>query len=164
MKRLLILLLDSTAYSCEMSPEEKLISDHEQTIGNSKIDLNLRFVSLEKFKDVYYKDSISEVQEYIDFESKEKIESLKDTDWLKEDPDQLDSLINIYSNTYAGTYLETAYLKLQALNQKSDQKAGEIWKAVYKIDNPLMGGVEQELTNTYVFDPDQKSIIRKLED
>ena len=44
--------------SCSPSKEEQLISDYEQTIGNTKTNLNLKFEKVEFVKDITSKDSL----------------------------------------------------------------------------------------------------------
>ena len=39
---------------------------------------------------------------------------------------------------------------------------GKKVKYIYKINNPMLNGVEQEITKTYIFDPDETKILTTL--
>jgi len=74
--------------SCGKSKEEQLISDYAQTLGDAKMDLNFKMISLEKIKDITAKDSLSIFTEYFNVKKAEKIESLTET--LESEKEQLE--------------------------------------------------------------------------
>lgn len=162
MKKLIVLSIASITFSCGMSPEEKLISDYEQTIENTKIDLNLKIKSINKLDDIHYSDSIPDLKDYLEKEVSKKIEYFNERAELGLDTTGNSKWIKIYQTTAEGTFLESTVQKIKELESKSDQLAGEIWEATYLINNPILGGVEQEVYNIYVLSPDKTKILRKI--
>lgn len=57
----------------------KVVSEHEQTIGNSKIDLNLNIKSVEKANDFFAKDSLEILSKYLNEKKEEKLKNLNES-------------------------------------------------------------------------------------
>lgn len=65
--------------SCTESKEKQLVSNHEQRIGNTITDLNLKFQKFEFVKDYMAKDSLEYLTEYFNEKKEEKINDFKKT-------------------------------------------------------------------------------------
>lgn len=63
--------------SCSQSKEELLISDYEQTIGNTKTNLNLKFEKVEFIKDITTKDSLEILRKYFNEKRDKKIKEFE---------------------------------------------------------------------------------------
>lgn len=77
--------------SCSNSKEKNLIADYEQTIEDTKIDLNLKVISIEKKGDVFAKDSLEILKDYFEKEKQKKITFIEET--IQEYKIQIDSLV-----------------------------------------------------------------------
>jgi hypothetical protein len=77
--------------SCSNSKEKNLIADFEQTIEDTKIDLNLKVISIEKKGDVFAKDSLEILKDYFEKEKQKKITFIEET--IQEYKIQIDSLV-----------------------------------------------------------------------
>jgi hypothetical protein len=163
MKKVLLSLLAAAMLSAcsQPSAEEQLIASYEQTIGDSKVDLNLEVLSIEKVGEVTAADSLKEYKEYLDFKTKEKLESFERVKSLYE-PKEWETAVNRYKTDYAGTFLEPVYKKVQHWDSLGNQKIGDLYQATYKINNPLLNGAEQELTKQYLIAPDKSEILARL--
>jgi len=71
MKKLALLLVSVLLISCAESKEKQLVSNHEQRIGNTLTDLNLKFQKFEFVKDITGKDSLELLTTHFN-EKKEK--------------------------------------------------------------------------------------------
>jgi hypothetical protein len=147
-------------YSCGMSKEEQLVSDYEQLIEGTKIDLNLKVKESKLIGETFYADSIAELSEYIDFKVNEKIEQLGRI--YQDSPDELESFVKLYRGDKKETFLEAPYKKLLFYQENPSKKIGEVWQMTYTINNPLLGGVEQELTKKYLINPEKTKIISTI--
>ncbi len=166
MKKVILLsLLAGFVASCGSSPEEKVIADYEQTIDNSKIDLKFKAQEIKLLGQVTAVDSFSYYKAYLDKKSAEKISSLEESKGLyhnKKDIDRLNAAIKLYQTDYADTFLEPVYKKVKHYETLGNQKIGDIYQCRYKINNPFLGGVEQELTKQYLIDEAKTKILAKL--
>lgn len=71
-----LIILATTAISCEKSKEEILISDYTQTIGKAKMDLNFKMINLEKIRDITAKDSAEILKPIFEETRTEKLSQL----------------------------------------------------------------------------------------
>ena len=154
------------ATACAKSPEEQLISDYEQQIDGNKIDLNLQIVEIKPVGEVTAQDSLSEYKAYLEMKSSEKIESLERSKNIyseQKDFDRIDKAIKLYQTDYKDTFLEPVYLKVQELEKLGEHKYGDIYQATYTINNPMLNGVEQEVTNKYLINTSKTEILAKVD-
>lgn len=90
-----ILFLTMALLSCN-SKEKELISDYEQTLGNTKIDLNLKFNQLELVKEITSADSLEVLSKFFNKEKSNKI--IKLNEYLKTSEKQIENykrLVNL---------------------------------------------------------------------
>tara|TARA_R110000868_G_scaffold76573_3_gene220128 strand:- start:9590 stop:10192 length:603 start_codon:yes stop_codon:yes gene_type:complete len=179
--------------SCQ-SDQEKLILNHEQTLGETKIDLSMSVEELEFVGTITGSDSINILitdafGSPITTDSIQRMVTMLDStmaDWAsygvkydslfysessKSYADMNMELIDIY--TKARIDAEKGRLKVELLllevsnvqtkvnnyGSTPDKVLGNKWSCVYTIKNPLLGNAEQTITKTYVFSPDNKSIL-----
>lgn len=190
--------------SCSSDPREQIISDYEQTSGDTKTDLSLKVLKIENLKPFRAIDSlkillpvfeyardekIADYQIEINKKEKEIKENEKDvikqekvygrTKWdldkrlLQTNKNLLDAnkmtlkLYNKYFNAYKtdckGTKLEVLYNRIQEYKKDTSKILYNKAKATYSIKNPMMNFAKQEITKTYMFTPDNKSILGVIE-
>lgn len=77
MKNFILIIGLFILISCSPSKEELLIFDYEQTIGNTKTDLNLKFVKLEFVKDITSRDSLEFLRNYFNEKKTNKIKEFE---------------------------------------------------------------------------------------
>lgn len=77
MKKLLLIGLSITIFSCGKSKEEELIASHVQKIGETKTDLSFKMISLDKVKDITAKDSLEILQSHFNEKKTGKLEELR---------------------------------------------------------------------------------------
>ncbi len=179
--------------SCSPSKEELLISDYEQTIGNTKTNLNLKFVKVEFVKDVTSNDSLEVLSKHFNEKKEKKIKQLKElmemdnkiikgyeqirsTDPymkdfykgritnLKESVQRRDKSIDTYNGDCKGTFLELMYNKINKLETNLDSVLSKKYNVVYTINNPMLNNVEQTLTKTYYFNSNITEILNVSKD
>jgi hypothetical protein len=166
MKKLLLLTFALGALiGCSSSPEESLISDYEQTLDGTKIDLKFEALETKLVGQVMATDSLAIYKEYLEKKSAEKIEYLEKWKARETDPEAIadrEAAIQLYKTNYAGTFLEPVYKKVQEFEQMGEAKIGDIYECKYKINNPILGGVEQELTKKYLISQDKSKILARV--
>lgn len=171
------------------SEVSKVVSDHEQTMGNSKIDLNLKVQSVEFVKDYYAKDSLEIIEKYLKEKKEEKLISLNQQldEGISDSADLVEKInsakfesvkkiykdglekrteylqltrkaINSYNTNFEGTILESTYKNIQALKENPEEKLYTIYKVTYKINNPMLNNVEQEITKYYLIEGDPNNV------
>lgn len=77
MKKIMFFIGMYFLISCSPSKEEQLISDYEQTIGNTKTNLNLKFNKVEFVKDITSKDSLDNLIKYFNEEQGNMIKKIE---------------------------------------------------------------------------------------
>lgn len=158
-----------------------VVSEYEQTLDNSKIDLNLKVLSVDFVKDYFANDSLAILKTYLNEKRESKLTELngllnsaiKDStelvEEIKTEKDEMykelyrerlkratesirdwRSSINVYNSDFKGTFLETTFLRIRNLEENPEAKLYTIYKVVYKINNPFLNNVEQELTYYYL--------------
>lgn len=186
MKNLIILAIALT-YGCSSpSHEEQLISDYEQTIFNSRIDLNLEVKRLEYLGPQTGRDSLSLI-----FSEYQKQLNTSYPDY-RTFYDSLNIILRNGNRTvrYVDSLFETAepevanymrgktanynqYLQLKKTTaalqevitmmdvyiERPDEVLSEKYSCTYSIKNPMLNNATQELTKTYYFTPSKDSII-----
>jgi hypothetical protein len=163
MKKLLLIVLAAGIFvSCSKpSQEEVLIASFEQTLGNTKIDLQFEALETKHIGQIMAADSLKFYKDYLDQKAAEKRQWFKD--FRKDDP-ELEQWIERYSTDFAGTFLEPTYWKVKEFEELSDAKIADIYECRYKIKNPVLNNMEQEITSKYLISPDKSKIIKQLED
>lgn len=163
-KTLLVLVSAVFLCACGLSAEEKLVSDYEQQLGDTKVDLNLKVKESTFIGETFYSDSIPKLAEYIDFKVNEKIESLTRMYDMLDKMEELPGMVDLYKGDKKGTFLEKPYKRLLFYQENDSEKIGDVWQMTYSIENPLLGGTEQELTKKYLISPDKSKIITTISD
>lgn len=191
MRNLLIICSAALLFSCGMSPEEKLIADHEQSIGDTKIDLKFDPIETKLIKKFTNLDSANIIESWYDsLILKEQNSLLRFSErytneaeliniklitangelekFLKDQQlvffDKADSLLKRHEAISADKMLGVNdFYKEKVADFKSnpDLVLYEIWSCRYKIFNPLLQ-TEQEITNQYLIDESRSMILRKL--
>lgn len=136
--------------SCSQSKEELLISDYEQTIGNTKTNLNLKFNKFEFIKDITWKDSLELLTVYFKEKKEKKIEQFE---ILKNsDIDDLESYkVYLKKEKYNSNkvmlkeYIDEREKSIQGYNESIELYNGDckgtFLEDVYsKINNPNLNG------------------------
>lgn len=171
MKKILLgaLLLLSTTFiiSCN-NKKEKLVSDFEQTLFNSKIDLNLNVLKINDYQPIYAKDSLH----YFDSIFKNKYKSKNITSNVDSFIKFTNDCIN-FRKTNPNFSFETSindyYLFLKELNtikkgyslysNDSNRILNERFEATYSITNPFLNNAKQTITRIYILSKDNNNII-----
>ena len=159
----------------------QVVSEYEQNIGNSKIDLNLKVLSVELVEDYFAKDSLAILKDYLNEKKETKLSELNDFLNMEiQDSTELVEKINgerevmykelyrgqlerstesingwrnsisVYNSDFKGTFLEPTFLRIKKLEENPEAKLYSIYKVAYKIKNPLLNNVDQEITNYYL--------------
>jgi hypothetical protein len=178
MKNILIVLLCFILFSCSPSKVEKLISDYEQTIGNTKTDLSLKIQELKEIGKITGKDSS-------DF-YKSKIDSFKTLMYPHSNIDTISSFkIYIDASKLANDwkrlneeypdykYLKKAELwndfktefksfdlKFSEYKEKNDSVLAIKYNCTYTIKNPLLNNAKQTISKTYYVSKDLNKILK----
>ena len=72
-----LLLISLCFISCSNSKEKKLITDYVQTMGDTKIELNVNILDFEKESEIKAIDSLNILKPYLETEKNEKISEFK---------------------------------------------------------------------------------------
>ena len=165
MKKLIIAF---TVISACSSPTERdlLIMDREQRIDGIKTDLNMKIISSEdigfytgadslnyllKVYHHYNLDSVISYSEGLIEYYKGRIKELEESDrenidryieWIRTEQSIIDQILNLRNN--------------------KDKIYWKKVKYIYKINNPQLNMINQELTKIYVFTLDESRIISVL--
>jgi len=175
MKNFVFILVGLVLFiSCSSDPREQIISDYEQTTGDTKTDLSLRVIRIINLGSVTANDSLSILEPEFIRKRDEKIESIKesiiqDMKDKKEFPSIAyiyDTTINIsnrflklYSTNCKGTFLEDQYNRIQEFKKDTSKIIYNKAKVTYSIKNPMMNYAKQEITKIYMFSSNNDSII-----
>lgn len=175
MKNLILLFIICIAVSCKPTGIEKLISDYEQTMGNTKIDLNLKINKLEKTGEITASDSakliINELTETVDPNRISIIEKMKFKNELERSNKWIEVMDSMFRNGIGWEdwmKIKSKIIQLQKLEATyitQDPKAALAYnyKCTYTIKNPILNGIKQEITNTYIVNKSLTAIIKKEE-
>lgn len=167
----------------------QVVSEYEQTLDNSKIDLNLKVLAVDFVKDYFAKDSLEILKTYLNEKREGKLSELNDflnseitdstdlVDQINQERDEMykelyigrlnrvtESIkhwrnsISVYNSDFKGTFLEPTFLRIRNLEKNPEAKLYTIYKVVYKINNPFLNNVEQELTYYYFINGDLSNI------
>ena len=171
--------------SCTRDPRESVIAAYEQTTGDTKTDLSLKVLEIIDLGYVIAQDSLDILMpEFIEKRDK-NIETLKQS--IKRDEEQIQdyknsgkkyglsnksmiemyenlieisrNLINIYQTDCKGSFLEWHYNRISELKKDTSRVLFNKTKVSYSIKNPLLNYAKQEITKTYMFTPDNDSIL-----
>ena len=85
MKKLLLVLFTALMFISCQTTEKKLIKDHEQTLGDTKIDTDISFNSLDEVQVITAKDSLKILETYLEEKRVNKIEELSEMIELYQD-------------------------------------------------------------------------------
>lgn len=178
MKKIYLLLICIAFASCS-NPQAELIADYEQTVLNTKTDLSLDVKEIEKIGEIKGEDSLVFYMKSIGTYTKGSEEVVLDSliSYYQSDSffnDCIKSLsrMKIISKLDSKDTLECrneAIENVKGLKKDLDKikyykNSGVLankYKATYTIKNPLLNGAEQEITNVYLFSPDNKRILGK---
>lgn len=180
MKKILILIMAASMLACSSDPVEKLVADYEQTIFDSKLDLSFEMLEINLLREHTVEDSLAIYLELYDEMKKDRIDHLEAmieqmreqiatsefpevvesfTKRTEEFQAELERLNNGVEQTASMAYLDKEMNRLKSLSQPL---YGYIYECRYSILNPLLD-VKQEITNTYLIDPEKTRIIKKIE-
>ena len=179
-KSIIILFSVFFLFSCT-DKKKQLISDYEQTIGETKTDLKLKVNSLEFVKSITAKDSFNILSDTIklmtDIKGKLTVDTLdkeikycdiqmnetmaKFDKYSKEEAtESTPELLRSYSGLISSySYCIEICLRAKSYIDKKDQPLMNKWKCSYTIKNPYLNNVEQTITKYYFFNPDNTKII-----
>ena len=178
MKKTIYLFVSLVFFSCSMSKEELLISEYEQTLENTKTDLNLKFKKLEFVKNITWKDSLSLLKKYFDKSRKERIKyeeneiielnkKIKNRIKYGSSYSIYEEIIKVkqkhiesFKGDCKGTYLEKTYLKIHNSNLNSDSILSKEYDVIYTIQNPLLNNVKQTIFKKYYLNSDLTKILK----
>ena len=190
MKKLIIFGLGLFLLSCTSKQGEE-IGRFEQTSGDTFTDLSFKVIKLKKVKTITANDSLDfyfrNTNKTYNLDSLES-DLKKNTDYLDDMQNKYTAYIDSFnvenekSKPNIGAldyYREMAdianpanYLEITndiaILNQskvyfaKPDSILGNLWECTYSIKNPLMDDAKQELTDQYIFSPDNQMLISKV--
>jgi len=188
MKKLTILLVAVLFTSCTESKEKQLVSNHEQRIGNTQTDLNLKFQKFEFVKDFTAKDSALILKKYFEEKKLKKITLMQDEikknksvikgyevlstfdkDLLKEitkdnykEIERYQSIIDLYNGDCKDTFLEPILKNISDFELKPDSILAKEYDVTYTILNPLLNNVKQTLSKTYYINTDKTKILNSV--
>lgn len=129
------------------SPRDLVVIEHEQTMGEGvKIDLNMKIVSSEDIGVITGMDSL----DYYHQKELKRYSGWKDP--------SLDGVISELKKRNFDGRIEA----LKIYYDRREEILGKKVKYIYKINNPMLNGVEQELTKTYIFTSDETKILTTL--
>ena len=176
--------------SCTSDPRIQVISDKEQILNGTRIDLKLKVKEFEELLSITAQDSLdtllprfeklrlekiemleeavqsylSTITEYKEKLAAEKHESLKKLYQRYITTDEINvertrEIITIYNTDCKTTFLEKMYSVIKEYEADPSKILARKVKCTYKINNPMLNNVEQELTKFYWFSPDGKVIL-----
>ena len=146
MKKLVLILI--TLSSCS-SPSDRdlLIINYEQTFSEGvKTDLNMRIIYSEDIGFITGQDSL----DYYHQKELERYSGWKDP--------SLDGVISELKKRNFNDRIEV----LKIYYDRREEILAKKVKYFYKINNPMLSGVEQEITKIYIFATDETKILKTL--
>lgn len=174
MKKLIIYLFSVLFLMSCTDKKKQLISDYEQTIGQTKTDLNFKVNSLEFVKSITAEDSLNVLLKDVCPLNKDSINQkisfsntyvTKFEDLIKKFSElQYDEFNNRQIELYKQYIAQLNYIKEKCTSSlKFIDNPKKIicnkWKCSYSIKNPFLNGVEQTITKYYLFNPENDKII-----
>lgn len=189
MKKILYLVLAFSIASCGMSKEEKLISEYEQTLDNTKIDLKFDPLETRKLKTITGLDSAEIIKGWYDSlagEEQDLLSNIFDRDIAEADKyadklsyatgplrtfvlethqnyiDEADSLLTLIKEIDKDPVVgvpEFYKEKVRTYEAKGTVPLVEYWECRYRIFNPILQ-VDQEITKRYAIDLEKTKIIQ----
>lgn len=160
--------------SCQPGKVETLISDYEQTEGNTKTDLNLKIIKLKRCETINFADSIVWYQNWLD-SIKWEIASkgIRDTasnEYFTQALKRTVQTMSRYKSAFnekkveqAKVYLRLAEKYTNAINRLKGKPAEEMvgvkYDCTYSINNPFFGGVKQTINKSYIISQDESKIL-----
>lgn len=178
MKNIIPAILAFLLLSCTPSKIEKLISDYEQTIGNTKTDLSLKIHELKEVQKITGKDSSNffkaKVDSTIKILSGDKIKTFKSINGT------LDTLVNSYTHIlemdYSDFYAEKLKYwseirtKLRINNLKAfkyeivnDSILAIKYNCTYTIKNPILNNAKQTISKSYYVSKNLSKVLKTSE-
>ena len=169
-----ILFVVALFSSCSNDPREQIISDYEQTSGDTKTDLSLNVLEIIELGSVNAIDSLkilvpnfeAKKREHINF-LMERIEEDKKSPAISSTNEMTIKIwedgIKKYESDCKGTFLEEDYNRIKRLESDTSKILYNKVKVTYSIKNPFLNNVKQELTKVYMFTPDNKIILGVIE-
>lgn len=129
------------------SPRDLVVMEHEQTMEEGvKIDLNMKIISSEDIGVITGMDSL----DYCHQKELDRYSGWKDS--------SLDGVIAELKKRNFNGRIEA----LKIYYDRREELLGKKVKYIYKINNPMLNYVEQEITKTYIFSPDETKILTTL--
>jgi len=179
MYKIFTLLVLLGVVGCTPGPESivKLISDHEQTLENTKIDLSLEIQELNKTGYIlnrdslnYYNSKLDSIKRIIDNRLHKKLTDYSVTEKV------IDSVKEYYSILNAKTFSKSSLDSFLVWSHRGmimsiyQIKSGQFfdddsiyvnkWLCTYSIKNPFLNNVKQTITKTYLIYPDESGILK----
>lgn len=162
---LIIILLFAILFAGCTSKEETVIADYVQKIDGVKTDLKFKLVSVKEEGVITGKDSAYYYEAKIDLNKTLIIGFQKDIDAYNKKYAAYEEIKQKFQTEYGNSItshqqeIEKDSVTLDYFNKIADQKLGIKKTVVYKVINPQLNNVEQELTKTFVFSTDGNRII-----
>lgn len=185
MKKLTLIIGLIIFTSCSLSKEKQLISDYEQTIGNTKTDLNLKFEKVEFVKDITSKDSSDFLTKFVNEEKEKEIKNLTELIDIDEETIQIfresglseeminviaketfqqiennKSILQLYNEDCRRTPLEPILIKINKLETNLDSVLCKEYDVTYTIENPFLNNAKQTLSKIYYINSDITKILK----
>ena len=121
--------------------------EHEQNMGEGvKVDLNMKIISSEDMGFITGQDSL----DYYHQKELKRYSSWKDP--------SVDGVISELKKRNFDGRIEA----LKIYYDRREEILGKKVKYIYKINNPILSGVEQEITKVYIFSVDESKILTTL--
>lgn len=188
----IIILLIGISSCSKPSERDLVVMEYEQNIGEGvKIDLNMKIISsqdmglitgqdsLEYFHQKYKyignkgdENKILTLDEMVDIlervikdfselvvEYQYKLDSVKGTRGEFMIPTYNHSLLTVEQSVIENQIKKEELLRYY---DRKDEVLAKKVQYVYKINNPMLNGVEQEITKTYIFNIEENQIIETL--
>lgn len=181
MKKILPLLLFALLFVSCQNKYEKAIADFEQTIGDTKTDLNFKVIEIKEIKRMTVADSI----EYCKKEGAIMVENAKkELDLAIKDYKEDSAYIkNLFPNTLDEDVARSSRNRMNLAKDKHDYALGfeAYWKkryenrdpsevliavveCKYSINNPFLNNAKQELTRTYAMSANGDVCYGRIDD
>ena len=175
------ILISILIISCSTDPREAVIADYVQIIDGTKTNMDfklLKFISTDTIKGAdQYDKKLRILKGVIDL----SVGSIKRA---QDEYDKYQSYSATYRSVYKSMLEDAKESRIKRINELenfpssnskllevidryegvSEKTLGFIAKCTYRINNPLLNSVEQEITKTFVFSADNSSILSTLED
>ena len=181
------ILISILIISCSTDPREAVIADYVQIIDGTKTNMDfklLKFISTDTIKGAdsakYYQDQYDKKLRILKGVIDLSVGSIKRA---QDEYDKYQSYSATYRSVYKSMLEDAKESRIKRINELenfpssnskllevidryegvSEKTLGFIAKCTYRINNPLLNSVEQEITKTFVFSADNSSILSTLE-